>query len=196
MRLFIAVDIPDELKPKIIHIQKQLAQVADVKLVEPENLHFTMKFLGEVDDENIQYLGEQSSPRSQGASILEDIEKPLNFELSKHTQFSVNIKGIGVFPNQNFIRVVWLGADSQQLVELQKSIDKSLSEKFTPEKNPMPHLTLARVRSFQKEIMEFVKSHEVIDVGTMKVSCVKLKQSILSRQGPTYEDLKVFELSS
>jgi len=195
MRLFVAVDVAEELKPKIIHIQKKLAQSADIKLVEPENLHFTMKFLGEVNDQDLSY-----------------IESSLKSAVADFKQFSVNIKGMGIFPNQNYlgeqnslrsqrvslfedIRVVWLGTNSSELEQLQKSIDKSLSDRFAPEKNAISHLTLARVRTFQKEIIEFVKSHEVIDVGLMKVSCVKLKQSFLSRQGPTYEDVKVFELS-
>lgn len=180
MRLFIAVDIAEDIKPKIISLQKQLAEIADVKLVEPENLHFTMKFLGEVPDENIKY-----------------IEESVSQEIRKHTQFFINIKSIGVFPNERYIRVVWLGTDSHELAALQRVIDSALAQKFPPEKDVKPHLTLARVRTGRQntEIMKFVKSHEALNVGAMKVSDVKLKKSILSPHGPTYEDVRIFELS-
>ncbi|MDI6720828.1 MAG: RNA 2',3'-cyclic phosphodiesterase, partial [Candidatus Aenigmarchaeota archaeon] len=110
MRCFIAVDIPDHLKLKITELQEQLVGY-DIKLAEPENLHFTLKFLGEIDDPD-------------------KIAQRLGFLKNKNS-FDIHLKGVGAFPSEKFIRVIWIGVENgEKIINLQKSIDDSLYPMF------------------------------------------------------------------
>ncbi|MFA4819492.1 MAG: RNA 2',3'-cyclic phosphodiesterase [Candidatus Aenigmatarchaeota archaeon] len=175
MRCFIAVDIDPRLRHEVEKLQAELRDL-DTKLVEPENLHFTMKFLGEVDE-----------------GIVNSVKALLKGVASRHKPFSVALEGVGVFPSEKFVRVVWIGA--AQLSELQDEINKALSPLFMKEKSS-PHLTIARVRSQKHltEINDFIKAHKNEEIGTMYVSVLKLKNSTLTPEGPVYEDVAVFKL--
>lgn len=177
MRCFVAVDIADELKAQVINIQNQLAGIGDVKLVEPENLHFTLKFLGEIT--------EQQS---------ENVKKVLANVSSSFTPFQIIVKNLGAFPSSNYIRVIWLGAPL--LYSLQKTIDDSLFPEYLREREIKPHLTLARVRSVvgKENLADFIKNNESIEIGSMLVGKIKLKKSVLTPSGPIYEDIAVLEL--
>src|SRR3989344_6738275 len=105
MRCFIAIDIPEALKPRIIGLQKQFSGY-NTNLVEPENLHFTLKFLGETDGMGL-------------ADRLDFIRKIPSFE--------IELAGMGCFPSENFVRSVWIGIrHSQELINLQKSVSGAL----------------------------------------------------------------------
>ena len=175
MRCFIAVELDTSLIEKIEPLQKELVNF-DVKLVELNNLHFTLKFLGDIDQ-----------------NTLNKIKEILNNLASNYTPFSVNIKNIGVFPNENFIRVVWMGVE--ELRPLQATVNESFSDIFKKEK-PSPHLTIARVRSqiYRKEVIDFIDRHKNDKIGTMIVDTVKLKKSTVTSKGPIYEDLATFRL--
>lgn len=178
-RCFIAVDLPEELKHKIINIQEQLAGF-DVRLVEKENLHFTLKFLGEVGEEVSRVI----------SSRLKGIAAAVH-------PFRILISGIGAFPNENYIRVIWLGTNNGGFIKLHLAVEDALSGLFKKEK-PVPHLTIARVRSVKskKEIAGFIAHNRAIEIGSMVVDKIKLKKSTLTRSGPLYEDIEVFELGS
>ncbi len=97
MRCFVAVDIDENLKDKIINIQKELATLGNMKLVEKQNLHFTLKFLGEINERTIK-------------EVMNKLES-----IAKQTQsFTINIQGMGAFPSLDYIRVVWIGADESR----------------------------------------------------------------------------------
>jgi len=153
MRLFVAVDIDENLKPKILKLQEKF-RLRGVKLVEPENLHFTLKFLGEQPEKNIYEI----------KHILEKISSMQSFE--------IKIAGVGAFPSEKFIRVLWLGYE------------------------PQPHLTLARVSSHSNEIQNMLQSVKDVEIGTMKVNSFSLKSSSLTGKGPVYSDVKRIELKS
>lgn len=175
MRCFIAVDLDQALADKITKLQKRLDGM-DTKLIEPHNLHFTIKFLGEVDED-----------------VVNRVKSVLKGVTSRYRVFSISLEDVGVFPNEKFVRVVWVGAE--QLAELQNDINEALSPLFMKEK-PSPHLTIARVRSqtYRVQILDFIKFHINEKIGTMKVCELKLKKSTLTRQGPVYEDVAVFKL--
>ena len=177
MRCFVAVDLPNELKTQVINIQKQLAGIGDVKLVEPENLHFTLKFLGEITEQQTEKV----------KAILANVS-------SSFTPFQINMRNLGAFPSLNYIRVLWIGAPL--LYSLQKTIDDSLSNEFLKEKEITPHLTLARVKSAagKEKLADFIKINESIEIGSMVVDKIKLKKSALTPSGPIYEDIAVLEL--
>jgi 2'-5' RNA ligase len=168
MRCFVAIDLDESLKQRVIDLQRRIK--GDVKLVDPHNLHFTVKFLGEVDSKKLD----------KAISIL----RGLHFE-----PFNVNIKGICIFPNKRFIKVVWLGCSD--LLPLYKLVEDALSPLFGAEES-VPHLTLARVRYRSQEIENFVNANQDVEVGDMRVSNIKIKKSTLTRKGPVYEDIEVF----
>lgn len=175
MRCFLAVDVPEEIKRNISRLQQELTGL-DTKLVEKENLHFTLKFFGELDEEKMK-------------AVVKRVETIATMRCT------VSLKGIGFFPNRNFIRVVWIGAESQEFLNLHIAINEALADFFEKEK-PVPHLTLARVRSqlYRTRLQEFGDRHQNEEFGIFEVTQIKLKRSTVTRMGPVYEDVKVWDL--
>ena len=173
MRLFIGIEIPDQLKKKISEIQDKFKDFS-IKFVETKNLHFCLRFLCEVDESKVD-------------SIKEVIDKiGLN-------PFSIHIKGLGVFPDMDYIRVVWLGVeDSKDLVNLVNSINQGVEDLgFNKSKPFVPHLTLGRVKSGKdkdklKTLIEDLKN---IDIGEMQVNQIHLIKSELTPNGPIYKKI-------
>lgn len=161
MRCFAAIDISDELRQKIDDLQMPKE---GIKPVERGNLHITLKFYGEVENTEL-------------------IEKKISEICKKAKPFEINIRSIGCFLDNNHIKVVWLGIESDELINLQKM--------FGSEK---PHLTIARVKTKNDELKTFMEKNKNIEIGSMPVREIKLKKSILTAKGPLYEDIKVFEL--
>ncbi len=174
MRCFVAVDVPDSVKPGIIELQEKLPGKG-VKAVEKENLHYTLKFLGEIG----------AVAETEACAKLEEIA-------GKFRPFTMSIKGMGAFPSLGYIRVVWLGEEG--LYELQKAVEDRLGETFGREKNITPHLTLARVNLENKEIASVIRENQGIEIGSFEVTGFKLKKSTLTRNGPVYEDVRTFRL--
>ncbi|MFN4133485.1 MAG: RNA 2',3'-cyclic phosphodiesterase [Candidatus Hadarchaeales archaeon] len=183
VRAFIAIKISEEVRQKLVQIQEPLAKAgAQLKLVEPENLHLTLKFLGEVQQEKIEAIVERIREAVVGVQ-----------------SFDIHVARVGVLPNVNYVRVVWAGvADgSDQVVELQRRIDAQLAPLgFPPERNFHPHVTIARVKFLREKarFAEFLKAAAGMDFGTTKVYSVSLEQSILTQKGPIYSTLSEVEL--
>lgn len=177
MRLFIAIELPEEIKAELKEIQAKIDKnLAKLRIVDPEKIHLTLKFLGEVEDSKIEKIKEK----------LKEIE----FE-----PFELKIKDIGVFPSEKYIRVVWVGLEPEDKVAgLQQKIDNSLLQMFKKEKDFKAHLTLARVK-FVKEKEKFAESLKKIKVEEkfFKVNSFKLIKSTLTPEGPVYEDLEEFK---
>jgi len=110
-RGFIAIDIPTN--KKIIDMENEIKNIgADLKLVEPENIHVTLKFLGDTDEEKIDEIEE----------IMKNSTKGL-------TPFNIKLKGSGVFPNNNYIKVIWVALENAEKIgEIAKKIDKQLEK--------------------------------------------------------------------
>jgi len=169
MRTFIAIEFSEEIKEQIVKIQRTLPEFKG-KITEKENLHLTLKFLGEVDEK-----------------ILDEIKKRLR-EI-KLKSFETEIKDIGMFSD----RIVWLSIKNCD--ELQKQIDKNLSGLFEEEKRFMGHLTIARVKSIKNK-KEFLDKLNKIIIPKMKfeIKNFNLKKSILREKGPIYEDIEIYNL--
>lgn len=172
MRLFIAIDF-NNLKDYFQELQNQLPKNAKVSLT--RTFHLTLKFLGEVQP-----------------NIVEDIAKSLryvNFE-----PFTVFLGSIGIFPSENYIRVVWVGLKPEEkILELQKNIDEYLKEYFKKEKDFKAHITLARVK-YPEDKKSFVEQLKKIEVESKKfeIKDFRLIKSTLTPKMPIYEDLGVF----
>jgi len=167
MRVFIAIDIPDNVKEEILRIQKKLPEFSG-KLTEKENLHLTLKFLGEISEQEVEKIKNK----------LKEI---------KLEKFDAGISEIGVF-NKNFIKIIWIKLDNCE--ELQKEIDSKLENLFEKEERFMSHLTIARVKNV-KDKKKFISEIEKIKINKINflVSSFKLKKSDLAGKKPVYEDI-------
>ena len=177
MRLFIAIKIPEDIKEYISELQKQIDTANNkISLVNKDNIHLTLKFLGEVQPNDI-----------------ETIKESLNNV--KFKSFSVHLNDVYVFPNENYIRVIWIGLEPEEnILELQKNIDESLKSLFRKEKDFKPHLTLARVKYIEDK-NNFINKLKNIKIENKKIdiSNFRLVKSTLTPEGPVYEDLEVFK---
>lgn len=179
IRSFIAFDIQnDSLLNRIAAVQKLLLQTnADLKLVEPKNIHITIRFLGSINPEMVD-------------KIYEAMKKV------KFTSFNVVLNGLGVFPTVNYPRVVWAGITigADQLKSIFEQLEPQIHELgFAPEPEGFnPHLTIARVRSGanKQRLVDFITRHREYEFGSIKANCLRLKKSQLSPNGPTYTTLK------
>ena len=173
MRLFIAIDF-NELKDYFIELQSLLPKNAKISYTKA--FHLTLKFLGEFEPNN--------------ADIIIDILKNIKFNA-----FPVFLDSIGVFPTENYIRVVWIGLKPEdKILDLQKRIDDALKKLFKKEKDFKAHITLARVK-YTEDKKSFIEQLKKIKVENKKVEIknFKLVKSTLGPKGPVYEDSAVFD---
>ena len=177
-RCFVAVDIEGlELMEAFIRAQKIVVSTgADVKCVEPENIHFTLKFLGELPEEK----------SVQVAEVIRRIE----FE-----PFTLRFRGVGVFPNLSRPSVIWVGAtgEIQKMIAIHSELEIKLKRLgFESEKKSFqPHATICRVKSGKNKakLAEAVASMETVLFGELKVEHIKLKKSVLTNSGPIYSTI-------
>jgi len=173
IRTFIAVELPDRFIPEIEKIGSTL-DMPGIKLVEPEQVHITLKFLGDIKESDVE-------------SILSALSQ-INCR-----QFEAKIKGVGVFPKLAYIKVIWLGAEGNFDV-LHDEVERVLSLfkfKFEKDHHFSPHATLARVKQLRDKslLLGNLKKLEHIDLGMMNVGSISLKKSTLTPVGPIYETL-------
>lgn len=173
IRCFLAIEIPEEIKKKIIIIAKEI-NGEGIKPVTEENLHITLKFLGEVSPEKVERIKKRLA----------------EFQFAS---FSINIKGVGVFPNEEYIRVVWVGCESKNK-ELEALAEKmnSVLAREAPKEEFTPHLTIARAKK-KLELQNFLKKHKEEMFGSFVCKSFELKQSVLQRSGPVYTTLATIE---
>jgi len=182
-RAFVAIDIDEVIRQRLVAVQQQLtATGAQLKLVEPENIHVTMKFLGDVPDDKISAVADALRVAAGGA-------KP----------FDINVRGIGVFPNLRYMRVIWAGVvdGRDAVIAIQRSVDRELQKLgFPPERDFVPHLTLARVKTAHRkeQLAASIKELGNMEFGVTRAQAVELKQSTLTSKGPIYSTLSRIEL--
>jgi len=173
-RCFVALDLPREIINEIRGIQKMIEKkfIFTGKFTEPENLHLTLKFLGEIDDEKIEEVKERL--------------REVRFE-----SFDARLGDVGVFSKAR-PKIIWV--ELKGASRLQKEIDSGLDGLFKPEERFMSHITIARVR-YVKEKKEFVEYLKCLKgKGEFKVDKFYLKESELRPEGPVYEDIECYGL--
>lgn len=186
LRLFFAVPVADELREPLTQIQQELkAAGAKVGWVKPENLHFTLKFLGDTPQEQVSKLTEVAGRVAETIPAHE-----------------IQIGGIGGFPNCQRPRIVWVGCTDgrEQFAQLGQQLDEALVQAglAEPEKRKFtPHLTVGRVRSRHRlEVLAAAMADlEQREVGRMQVDHFVLMRSQLHPGGVIYTPLATFELS-
>jgi 2'-5' RNA ligase len=182
VRAFLALDISEEVRREIGEFEKEIDSVgADIKLVETENLHVTMKFLGEID-----------------AGVLEkvyDVMRGLREE-----KFVMKVEGVGVFPNWRVARVVWVGIGEgrERVIEIQRKLDSGLAGLgFGRERDFVPHITVGRVRSPRNRdrLLQVLENYRGRKFGSCVAERLVLKMSQLTPKGPIYSDLREVEFT-
>jgi 2'-5' RNA ligase len=175
LRSFIAIELPEAVISALSEFQQELKKYgADVRWVKPQNIHLTLKFLGNIDDKD--------SDRIKKA--IEGISKNCSY-------FDIRIKGTGVFPNMKNPRVLWIGVSENGILGgLQKAIEEAMSSLgFEKEDREFaPHLTLGRFRSsYGKEsLLEKIELNRDREFGHIPVRMVSLMKSDLSPAGAKY----------
>ena len=182
IRAFLAIDVDEDLKAKMYRIIKEFKQIdANIKYVDLQNLHLTLKFFGDIDIEGIDLLSSKIS------KVVEGFDR-----------FDLKIKGCGAFPNTNRIKVIWLGLENDEIVkELHDELDKEFVRLgFDKDKRFSSHLTIGRMKSAKgkTKVKSTIEEFDDVEIGSMSVNSIILKKSTLTPQGPIYEDLKIFEV--
>jgi len=187
MRCFIAIDIPEEIRAELGSLEKELAgqvdvRQGDVKWVRPEEMHLTLKFLGEVPDNEIVAV----------CNIVKEVA-------GRHRAFDLPLRRGGSFGGRS-ARVLWLGAglDCPELLELQHDLEDELAEAGWPKEGRQfsGHLTLCRIRNSQagEKLGRLIARYEDYDLGLVRADSITVFESQLTPQGPIYTPLGNYRL--
>jgi len=182
MRCFIAIELPENVKSALSDIEGKLKKInADIRWVKPDNIHLTLKFLGNVEEETVGKI----------AKLMEKI-------CSRYNSFYLEIKGVGMFPDKKYPRVLWIGVMDNNILEtLQKDIEDSMATiGFEKEKRFNAHLTLGRFRSSKGKdaLLDAIKELESNNYGTINVKSISLMKSDLHPEGARYTKIAEFLL--
>ena len=182
-RLFAAIKIhPSETFISLLYQFRQALRNENIKWVEPNNIHITLKFFGETEE-----------------SRIEEISNHLMMVASRHTPFKFSIQGTGVFGSSYNPRVIWFGInENNALQNLSTDVLDSMAtigwEK--DRQNFVPHLTMGRIKYMndKNKLKELSNKHKDIEIQEEILNEFCLYESILKPQGPIYTVLKTFEL--
>jgi len=185
-RLFIAVEIEDRsVLSRIVEVRNQIMGLGiDAKPVEDENIHLTLRFLGDVEE-----------------NLIPGIERAME-SLASIPPFRMRVRGVGVFPNLRSPRVVWVGVGegSEILRSMRGILDRGLRglKIYEDEHGFIPHITIVRVRGRANvdKLSRFVEENMDLDLGFSSVTKVVLKRSTLTPRGPIYSDVRRVLLGS
>ena len=180
IRSFIAIELPDELKRRLGELEARLQPGTQswTKWVDPNSIHLTLKFLGNI-----------------GANRTSEITGAIEEAAQEMPPFRLEVRGLGAFPNLNRVQVVWvgIGGEVDKLSHLQHRIDSSMERLgFTPESRSFtPHFTLARVRDQasldeRQRLGQLIASTDYAIPYILDVNSVSLMRSQLTRAGATY----------
>jgi 2'-5' RNA ligase len=176
-RAFISVDV--DATPKLMEFSEKLrGSNAALKLVDLKIVHLTLKFLGDTEE-----------------ALIEDIEKAMTLSVQGIEPFTIDMKSTGAFPNLNYMKVIWVGLENADpLVNIAKTLNNELSRfGFKREKKGFrPHITVARVKGPKNKhaLADILKEYQDEFFGSQRVESIRLKKSVLSREGPTYSTVK------
>lgn len=186
LRSFIAIELPPHIRANLERITSRMkSTTAEVRWVKTADIHLTLKFLGDIDEEGIPELAGAIAKCTSG--IL---------------PFALSVRSIGAFPNEHNPQVIWIGAadDTGRLALLQQTIETALKRMgFKSEKRPFaPHLTLGRLKSPRgketaRRALQDLKS---ADCGSYEVDRICLFKSDLKPSGAVYTILNSFPLSA
>lgn len=176
VRLFVCLWVPKEIVDKIVFFQEKLTKVGLIgKFVERENIHVTIAFIGEVDENNVK-------------EIIEKLENCLN----NFSAFKISLEGLKIIPNENFIKIVGINIKGEYLKEINRAVGECLKASFHEDSK----LTLCRVKKVQdkRKIKSFLDENSHVNMGEIYVKELNLVKSVLTKNGPKYFTLHKFKL--
>jgi len=180
VRTFVAVELPGQVHRKVNALVEALSHSgANVKWVETENLHLTLKFLGDIDLREVHHV----------CRAVEEATREVE-------PFELLLRGAGAFPDPTRPRTLWIGVDTgvEEMVALQTRIEDSLHKLNFPRENRRftPHLTIGRVKTGEAGLAELealIAKHANKEFGLVEVDEVTVFSSQLYRKGPLYDVL-------
>ncbi|MDS0476015.1 RNA 2',3'-cyclic phosphodiesterase [Natrinema sp. 1APR25-10V2] len=184
MRLFVSVDLPDDLADPVADLQDEFAGASGLNFTDPAQAHITMKFLGDVDDGRVPDLERELAAAVDDADI---------------DSFTVRYGGLGVFPSLEYISVVWLGVErgGDRLTRLHEAVeDRTTAMGFDAEDHDFtPHVTLARMKhAGGKDLVQELVRERDPTVGEARVDEIRLTESTLTDEGSVYSTIESFPL--
>lgn len=183
MRAFIAIKIPTEIKENLVKLQTTL-KINGVKWVEPENIHLTLKFLGEICRDTAGCV-----------PTLQDINSAINSSIEGITPFYISLAELSAFPNLKKPRIIWLGINEgkEQLIHIMTKLNEAFSKLgFESRKlsgKPVPHITIGRI----KKVQSFELKVQSFETASFLADQLYLIQSVLTPRGPIYTDISEFQ---
>ena len=176
VRVFVGILLPENLKTSVTEAQKNLENLPiECKFIEPENLHISLDFIGEVDEDQ-----------------LEKIKNKISGLVKYAASFQIEIGDLKLIPNERYVRVIALEINSPDLFLLGKKLKELIGGDVKS-----PHLTLCRVKKVlsKKELIEKFELFKRGSIGSFKVSSIQLIKSELRREGPAYSVVSDFALA-
>lgn len=184
MRAFFAIPLSEEIKNTIDKFNSNniVPLFNKLKKVEKENLHITLRFLGNIEEKLVNVLYDKCNTYKQ-----------------KYTSFTIQIKGIGVFPSTQRARVIWIGLvnNIDKIMAIYNDINnmvKELKIEYEDEKDFNPHITIGRFRESPgyEKINSIINAYKEKEFGIISVNSITLYKSTLTQTNPIYTPL--FEL--
>ncbi len=163
-------------------LRKEVGYGISGKWVEPQNLHITLQFLGDITEK-------------QAIDVIKNLQ-----EIAKRNiPFRLTYKGLGVFPDTKRARVLWIGVSkgSEKLKNLAKSVEKANSRVGIPPspKSFVPHLTICRIKKYDRKVLtQLLNKYRTIEFGEEEVNKIALISSTLTSIGPVYTVVEEFYL--
>jgi len=187
MRVFVAIDIDPEIKEAMARFQRRLASEAgiderDVKWVRPQAMHLTLKFLGEITDQQLVEVCRAVEEATEG-----------------HKSFEMEIETVGYFGGRS-ARVLWVGTGrgSQELGLLQQDIEQRLVKSGWPaeQRRFTAHLTVCRIKNARagEKLVRLADAYKDLKLGTTQAEAVTVYESRLRPGGPVYTVLGNYAL--
>jgi 2'-5' RNA ligase len=185
VRLFVAVEIESsDVLRNVIKFRDAVVSCSKergIKGVEDENIHLTLRFIGEVPDSYVPQISE------------------CVMRAKEFTKFQMRIEGVGAFPSVSKPRVLWVGITEgfDKLRSIRNSLEECLKRYAQPDREEfVPHITVGRVKGHYDPacLKNIISTYENSLFGLTQVTQVKLKRSILRPEGPVYMDVTVVDL--
>ncbi|MCJ7450518.1 MAG: RNA 2',3'-cyclic phosphodiesterase [Candidatus Nanohaloarchaeota archaeon QJJ-9] len=176
-RCFISLDISDEeVRESLEKEQEKLSEWGNNSLTNPENFHITVNFIGEIDEKEI----------SQITASLNSLEAE---------KFGVKVKGLGAFPNNDYIKVVWAGVHDKdaKTEKIAGKVRSKIPEKHVQENDFHPHITLMRLKNIgyeeKQKLQEYLEKKGEKEIGKVQIDEIKMKESKLTEKGAKHKTI-------
>ena len=183
--IFVALNLSDEIKERLIKLQKKIAQyLPNFRWIKPVNLHLTLVFLGRVDPKKI-------------VKLIEIIKKTVeNVE-----PFTIDFARVGVFPESRRAKIIWVGVEESSILgALNQTFYRKLKKNnfVLDERDFTPHVTIGRTKEkVNKEAVNYVLSkYPNSKFGQLKVESIDIMESELKRSGAEYQIIEQIKLKN